>query len=128
MTLAAAPSRAAGGGPRAEGLTLTGSALTQLRAAVVAAPRGAERLRLTVAADAGAPLAWLRAVPARVPAAYFAGRDGDGEVLGGFKALLQAPDSVSLLDLDQLLAHLQRSVPPALSGWSSGLATRYATI
>ena len=82
MTLAAAPSRAAGGGPRAEGLTLTGSALTQLRAAVVAAPRGAERLRLTVAADAGAPLAWLRAVPARVPAAYFAGRDGDGEVLG----------------------------------------------
>ena len=53
---------------------------------------------------------------------------GDGEVLEGFKALLQAPDSVSLLDLDQLLAHLQRSVPPALSGWSSGLATRYATI
>ena len=53
---------------------------------------------------------------------------GDGEVLDGFKALLQTPDAVSLLDLDELLAHLQRSVPPALSGWVSGLVSRYAGI
>lgn len=53
---------------------------------------------------------------------------GDGEVLEGFKALLQAPDAVSLLDLDELLAHLQRSAPPTLSGWASGLASRYANI
>lgn len=53
---------------------------------------------------------------------------GDGEVLDGFKALLQAPDAVSLLDLDALLAHAQRSVPPALSGWASGLTSRYAGI
>ena len=53
---------------------------------------------------------------------------GDGEVLEGFKELLQAPDAVSLLDLDEILVHLQRSVPPALSGWASGLVSRYAGI
>jgi hypothetical protein len=51
-----------------------------------------------------------------------------GDVLEGFKALLREPDKVSLIDLEALLAQLQRAVPPELSDWADALVLRYAGI
>ncbi len=53
---------------------------------------------------------------------------GDGELLEGFKALLRTPASVSHLDLDALLSHLQTCAPPDLTPWANALAARYAHI
>lgn len=53
---------------------------------------------------------------------------GDGEVLNGFKSLLREPDTVSLIDLEEFLAHLRSAAPSALSAWTAALASRYAGI
>jgi hypothetical protein len=53
---------------------------------------------------------------------------GGGEVLEGFKSLLAAPDTVSLVDLDALLKHVETCVPEDLAGWAGSLRARYADI
>lgn len=53
---------------------------------------------------------------------------GDGAFLKGFKALLKEPESVSLIDLDELLNHIKESVPPDLEVWAKELAARYGDI
>ena len=53
---------------------------------------------------------------------------GKGEVLEGFRSLLRVPSAVSLFDLDELLAQIQRCAPDDLAGWADALAARYAKI
>lgn len=53
---------------------------------------------------------------------------GDGEVLDGFRALLRAPESVQLLDLELLLQRIAAVVPADLEEWAEGLSARYHAI
>ena len=52
---------------------------------------------------------------------------GDG-VLGEFKALVREPSSVSLFDLEEVLARLSECVPADLADWASAMNSRYADI
>jgi hypothetical protein len=51
-----------------------------------------------------------------------------GGVLDGFRSLLTHPDTVQLIDLEMLLAHLEGIVPPELSAWADSLSARYRGI
>ena len=75
MTLATLP-------PRSAARFASAEPLAQLREAVLAAPRDAERLRVAVDVAAVDPVAWVAAVPPRTALAYFAGREGGDAVLG----------------------------------------------
>lgn len=52
---------------------------------------------------------------------------GDG-VLGEFKALVREPSSVSLFDLEEVLARLSECVPADLADWARAMSSRYADI
>lgn len=51
-----------------------------------------------------------------------------GDVMGRFGALLQRPDSVLLIDLDELLASVAAAAPPDLAPWATALSARYRGI
>lgn len=53
---------------------------------------------------------------------------GDGRVLDEFRSLLRDPESVSHLDLEEVLMRVDRCAPPELSTWAEGLSSRYAAI
>ncbi len=52
---------------------------------------------------------------------------GDG-VLGEFKALVREPTSVSLFDLEEVLARLSECAPADLVDWARAMSSRYADI
>lgn len=51
-----------------------------------------------------------------------------GNVLDGFRSLLQRPEAIHLIDLDGLLARIEAIVPAELGAWATMLSARYREI
>jgi hypothetical protein len=51
-----------------------------------------------------------------------------GRALDGFRSLLQRPEAIHLIDLDELLARIEDIAPADLGAWASMLSVRYRGI